>query len=54
MSARPRAAIESRLDRLLGAAKPFGSRFDELGFDKRLTKQVAEQFKKRLADLSVK
>ncbi|MBL8911510.1 MAG: HipA domain-containing protein [Archangium sp.] len=45
-------ATEDRLDRLLEAAQPWAARFGELGFDKRLTKQIKDQFDKRFRELS--
>lgn len=44
-------AVEARLDRLVARAKPFISRVKELGYDARLTKQLADLMKKRLDDL---
>lgn len=45
------AAISTRLDRLLASAPPFLPRLKEIGFNDRLTKQLQEFMKKRLADL---
>lgn len=47
----PPRAVENRLDRLLAQASPFIPRVKELGYDARLTAQVVELMKKRLADL---
>lgn len=46
------SAIEARLDRLLAAARPYTERFDELGFDRKRTKQMKEQFDKRFRELA--
>lgn len=43
----PAKAVEARLDRLLEAARPFSTRFGELGYDARRTRQLATQFEHR-------
>ena len=45
------AAIDSRIDRLISRAAPFIPRVKEIGYDARVTKQLIELMKKRLADL---
>ncbi len=45
-------AVESRLDRLVARAAPFLTRVKEIGFDARLTKQLVDLMKKRLAALT--
>ena len=45
------AAIDSRLDRLISRAAPFIPRVKEIGYEARVTKQLSELMKKRLADL---
>ncbi|MFT3711281.1 MAG: hypothetical protein QM817_26925 [Archangium sp.] len=45
-------AWTSRLDRLIAVARPFGERFKELGFAPKLTKQMKDQFDKRLGELT--
>lgn len=47
----PQQAIDSRLDRLISRAAPFIPRVKEIGYEARVTKQLIELMKKRLADL---
>jgi serine/threonine-protein kinase HipA len=47
----PAIAVERRLDRLLESAPPFLPRLKEIGFGDKLTRQLQEFMKKRLADL---
>ncbi|MDP2274568.1 MAG: HipA domain-containing protein [Archangium sp.] len=44
-------AVEKRLDHLTMRAAPFIPRLKEIGYEERLTKQLEELMKKRLADL---
>ena len=44
-------AVEKRLDHLTTRAAPFIPRLKEIGYEERLTKQLEELMKKRLADL---
>jgi serine/threonine-protein kinase HipA len=44
-------AVENRLDRLLALSAPFIPRVKELGYDGRLTSQLIDLMRKRIADL---
>mgnify|MGYP001610409921 FL=1 len=46
-----RVAVERRLDRITSQAAPFIPRVKEIGYDARVTTQLSELMKKRLADL---
>ncbi len=47
----PAAAVESRVGRLIEKATPFLPRLEEIGFGDKLTRQLRDFMKKRLADL---